>query len=741
MTLQAPQAWKGDLGGAVAIDLQFEASTPSKSRTSVKPVLVHGDLSVVRCDLGAGAILCQPNAPAGKRYAVVISHGGGVSVSRGGVTQQLKSGEAVLLRSWEPSRIDCSSAFRVSLLSLSCDGLDISEMNAERAVARGIARDAEGLVLLRRYLVAIEKEAGTKRSPEAAALIARHIQDLLLLALTRWPGDLDKNVNLTLLEMRLDAVEAYLESNFRDPSMSVSEAAAALGISPRYVERLLQGVGTTFSKRLIELRLDEAYRQLRDAELADRSVETVALSSGFTNAAHFSRRFRARFGYPPSELRELAAGTDGEAATKPVVPAPRRKPDKPAVAGWGVRLDEELADEVRKAAVAGERALAASALKEAVSQFRVALSTLRRLPPLTERDELELDCQLGIVSALVAQRGYTDPQTSGAYRRAETLCRVLNLEQRLANVEDALYREHLVRADYDEALRVCERSQRGGRDSWLIGAAIVRMHQGKLAVAGELFDRAIPRRVGRADGEEAVTPVNFFVILGKLVYEALFEVLRGEREASRALMRKAIDMARNSGNTAAMGFALSSCTRTSWLDGNDRDNLVIAQELADLCRGNSFAYWGAVADCHLAWHAARADQSDAAAMISNGIERYRRTGARWLLPYLIALQAEIDHMAARHDRAMQHVAEARALADELGEHWYDAALLSLEGDILAAIGRADDARRARQNSRMLARKQGARLFLSKASPGSRWGADDKEQRRNGQRISVKNADV
>ena len=117
------------------------------------------------------------------------------------------------------------------------------------------------MVLLRRYLPAIEKDAGTRRSPEAAALIARHIQDLLLLALTRWPGDFDKNVNLTLLEMQLDAVTAYLEFNFRDLSMSVSEAAIALGISPRYVERLLQGVGTTFSRRLIELCLDEAYRR------------------------------------------------------------------------------------------------------------------------------------------------------------------------------------------------------------------------------------------------------------------------------------------------------------------------------------------------------------------------------------------------------------------------------------------------------------------------------------------------
>lgn len=716
MTAHPPQAWKELLRSPGAIDLRFEASSRSLPRADVKPVLTHEGLHVVRCDLSSGAIVCRSHGDqASRRYAVVISHGVGLSVSRGDVVQQLKSGDAVVLRNWEAGRIDGKSAFRISVLSLPCESLNASKMDLERALDQGIPRHAEGLVLLRRYLQVIEKDAGARRSSEASALIAHHIRDLLVLAFARRPGDFDGNVKLTLLETRLDAVTTYLESNFRDPSTSISEAASALAISPRYVERLLQGTGTTFNERLMELRLDEAYRQLRDMQLADRGIETIALSSGFTNASHFTRRFRARFGYPPSDVRRLTTDPLGGAAKLQAVPSSRRKRDKPVVAGWG-HPDHELASEVRKASMAGQQALATSALKEAVSQFRIALDTLRRLPPHNGRDELELECQLGMVSALVAQRGYTDPQTAGAYRRAETLCRVLNLEQRLANVEDALFREHLVRAEYNEALRVCEQAQRGGRDTWLIGAAIVRMHQGKLDAAGDLLDRAIPRRVGRPDSEQPITAANYFVILGQLVYEALYEMLRAERQRSSALMQKAIDIARDSANPAALGFVLSSCTRTSWLGGNGQDdprqaNLALAQELADLCRRNSFAYWGSVADCHLAWHAARAGQPNAEAMINNGVERYRRTGARWLLPYFIALQAEIDLLAARDERAMQRVTEARALAGELGEHWYDAGLLGLESNILAASGRTGSARSVRQRSRILARKQGARLFL------------------------------
>lgn len=721
MAMHGPQAGRHILRGRgvfqlQSIDLHYEPSKSSQSRAEIRPILAHQDLTFARSDLSAGRLVFRPrDEQIGRHYAVVISQSAGLSVSRDGVVHQIKSGDAVVLRGSEEAQIDGKSAFRISVFLLPSDGLNTSGIDIESALDRGISRHAEGLVLLRRYVQAIEEDARDSRSLEASAIIARHIRDLLLLALARRPGDFDGNIKLTLLETRLDAVTSYLESNFRNPTTSISEAAAALAISPRYVERLLQGTGTTFIERLMEMRLDEAYRQLRDPQLGDRGIEAISISSGFTNASHFTRRFRARFGYPPSEVGKLTAQPVPSEAIPHNVPGSRRKLNEPKIAR-STYLDQELAAEVRKACVAGQHALAASALKEAVSQFRIALDTLRRLPPHTGRDELELECQLGMVSALVAHRGYTDPQTAGAYRRAETLCRVLNLEPRLANVEDAQFREHLVRADYTSALRVCEQSQRGGRDIWLTGAAIVRMHQGKLDAAGDLLDRAIPRRVGRAERDEALTPANYFDTLGRLVYEALYEMLRGNREASRLLMQKSLEIARNSENPAALGFTLSSCTRTSWLDSDgqhdDRKaNLVVAQELAGLCRNNSFAYWGAVADCHLAWHAARAGKPNAEVMVNNGLERYRRTGARWLLPYFIALQAEIDLIGGRYERALLRASEARALAVELGEHWYDAGLLSLESNIHAASGRAGDSQRAWQQSRALARKQGASLFL------------------------------
>lgn len=64
-----------------------------------------------------------------------------------------------------------------------------------------------------------------------------------------------------------------------------------LGVSPaQYAERL---------------RLDHAARLLSSAGL---SVKEAAAASGYADPFHFSRRFRARFGYPPSRQTDRTAG-------------------------------------------------------------------------------------------------------------------------------------------------------------------------------------------------------------------------------------------------------------------------------------------------------------------------------------------------------------------------------------------------------------------------------------------------
>jgi transcriptional regulator GlxA family with amidase domain len=57
---------------------------------------------------------------------------------------------------------------------------------------------------------------------------------------------------------------------------------------------------------IIAERLEQARRELCDPRAADRSITQIAMACGFKSAAHFSRRFAARFDRSPTEARRLA---------------------------------------------------------------------------------------------------------------------------------------------------------------------------------------------------------------------------------------------------------------------------------------------------------------------------------------------------------------------------------------------------------------------------------------------------
>jgi DNA-binding SARP family transcriptional activator len=76
--------------------------------------------------------------------------------------------------------------------------------------------------------------------------------------------------------------------------------------------------------------------------------------------------------------------------------------------------------------VAGARAVAVSALDEAITMFRRALSLLAEAPTSPDRDALELDIRIALGSPLVALEGYGCQGAHQLYERALSLCRKLN---------------------------------------------------------------------------------------------------------------------------------------------------------------------------------------------------------------------------------------------------------------------------------------------------------------------------
>ncbi len=144
------------------------------------------------------------------------------------------------------------------------------------------------------------------RRPVTAAMapkVAEHLADLAALALGA-TGDSRRSAQEGgVRAARLLALERHVAANLHRSTLSARSAAQALGISERYVRSLFAGEETTFSDYVADRRLDAIRHRLLQPSEARRPIADIAAELGFVEPSTFYRRFKARFGATPSDLR------------------------------------------------------------------------------------------------------------------------------------------------------------------------------------------------------------------------------------------------------------------------------------------------------------------------------------------------------------------------------------------------------------------------------------------------------
>ena len=116
---------------------------------------------------------------------------------------------------------------------------------------------------------------------------------------------------------RRAAILRAIENRSGDPSLSAVAVARLLGVTPRYVHLLLEETGRSFTRHLLERRLEKAVLMLRDPRWHHRKIADIAVEAGFTDLSYFNRAFRRSFGLTPSQTRDLARQPEAPLAAGP----------------------------------------------------------------------------------------------------------------------------------------------------------------------------------------------------------------------------------------------------------------------------------------------------------------------------------------------------------------------------------------------------------------------------------------
>ncbi len=206
-------------------------------------------------------------------------------------------GDWTLGRTSDPHQITFSpgrtNAFTLAFPAHLTVGLRLNE----DCLGRPVAADSVLNQLVANYVRTLA--AGHAIPNAAGEAVIRNLLGLIALAMRSEVEASRDGVSSGMLLVLLQ----YLDAHYTRADLSPVHVAAHFGITTRHVHRLFERTGMTFSEQLFARRLDHAHRLLTDARPHHRFVTDIAYDSGFSDLAHFSRKYREKYGMSPSEAK------------------------------------------------------------------------------------------------------------------------------------------------------------------------------------------------------------------------------------------------------------------------------------------------------------------------------------------------------------------------------------------------------------------------------------------------------
>ena len=261
-----------------------------------------GELSLTRVESSSQRVFRTPSRIARANEEYVLFAFGATGV--GGVIQDgrealIRPGEFAFYDTTRPYELSFDADFSQTILQVPrklaqqrlgpVDDLTAVTFSSDRPLHR-LASDF--IAGLSRIIEAVETPAAERLSGQAL--------DLVAIALSQ---SAEAHRSSTYRSAMLYRLRAYIHRHLPDPRLCLTETAAAMGISPRYVNALLESENESFGRYVLAHRLEACRRHLADPALSHRQIIEIAFAWGFNDPSHFSRSFKEKFGISPRDYR------------------------------------------------------------------------------------------------------------------------------------------------------------------------------------------------------------------------------------------------------------------------------------------------------------------------------------------------------------------------------------------------------------------------------------------------------
>jgi predicted ATPase len=388
---------------------------------------------------------------------------------------------------------------------------------------------------------------------------------------------------------------------------------------------------------------------------------------------------------------------------------------------------------------AGQRAIARSAMAEALAQLRNGLKLLVGLSE-ADRRRRELDLQVALGVALMATQGWASPEAGRANARARELCEQIGATGQLWPVLYGQWVFHGVRGEHHAAREVADELVRRAQDYQETSATLVAHRisgtgafwRGEVTAARPHLERAL----ALYDAERHRSLAFLYVqdprvaALSALSW-TLFAL--GHPEQARARSREALAAASELAHLNTLAYALLfACFfeqyRQAWREAKDR-----AEKLIELATEQNFPHFLAAATVIRGWALTEAGElATGLTQLRQGLPAWRATGAGLYEPYFLGLQAEALGRSGAAGEGLDLVAKALERVQATGEGWFEAELHRIMGELMLRVPKPDPigAEARFGQAAATARQQGAKLWELRAA--TRLAGLWREQGRRGE---------